>query len=177
MVGLLLFNDVGEGEGMFICNGLTSGSLANWHSELPLDPPKFDLDPYIANYTGMVPDAYTFHFSALIMFSGRTRFDRLFLIGTCSSYLSIDALKAAVAEAKSGIDISRYERAVQALFDIAPSESDAHLDQEWVERTKRVIKAQTDRLEHELKASKNNLIKESIRVCHHPLSLYCFPEI
>jgi len=38
-----------------------------------------------------------------------------------------------------------------------------------VERTKRVIKAQTDRLEHELKASKNNLIKESIRMCNEDL--------
>lgn len=97
-------------------------------------------------------------------FIGRTRFDRLYLIGTCSTHLSTEALKAAVSEAKSGKDISRYERAVTALAQAAPGEIEAKRDIDWVERMHKVVKAETDRLEHELKGYKNNLIKESIRV-------------
>lgn len=95
---------------------------------------------------------------------GRTRFDRLYLIGTCSSYLSTEALKAAIAEAKSSKDVLRYERAVAALAEVAPKEGEAIPDTEWVDRMKKIVKAETDRLEHELKGYKNNLIKESIRV-------------
>ncbi|KAL1963827.1 hypothetical protein VTN77DRAFT_7758 [Rasamsonia byssochlamydoides] len=118
------------------------------------DPPKFDLDSYIANYTG------------------RTRFDRLFLIGTCSTYLSTEALKAAVTEAKSGKDVGRYQKAVQALAEVAPNEPEAVLDTDWVERTQKLVRAETDRLEHELRGYKNNLIKESIRMGNEDLGLH-----
>jgi COP9 signalosome complex subunit 1 len=43
-------------------------------------------------------------------------------------------------------------------------------DPAWMERKDKQNKAETTRLEHELKGYKNNLIKESIRVsfhCHH----------
>lgn len=131
-----------------------------------LDPPKFDLESYIANYTGKlryVPP----HSSGLLTKDtiGRTRFDRLFLIGTCSSHLSTEALKLAVSEAKSSKDVPRYEKAVRALADTAPSEQEAKLDTEWVDRMHKIIKAESDRLEQELRGYKNNLIKESIRVC------------
>ncbi|BCR90737.1 COP9 signalosome complex subunit 1 [Aspergillus chevalieri] len=115
------------------------------------DPPKFELESYISNYTG------------------RTRFDRLYLIGTCSTHLSTEALKAAVSEAKSGKDISRYERAVTALAQVAPGESEAKRDIDWVEHMHKVVKVETDRLEHELKGYKNNLIKESIRMGNEDL--------
>ncbi|KAB8077864.1 26S proteasome subunit RPN7-domain-containing protein [Aspergillus leporis] len=115
------------------------------------DPPKFELESYIANYTG------------------RTRFNRLFLIGTCSTYLSAEALKTAIVEAKSSKDVSRYERAVRALAEVAPNEAEATLDKEWAERTRKVVKAETDRLEHELRGYKNNLIKESIRMGNEDL--------
>ncbi|KAJ9199489.1 hypothetical protein DTO166G4_5480 [Paecilomyces variotii] len=118
------------------------------------EPPKFDLESYITNYTG------------------RTKFDRLFLIGTCSTYLSTEALKAAVTDAKSGKDVSRYERAVRALAEVAPNESEAVLDTEWVDRTQKLVKAETDRLEHELKGYKNNLIKESIRMGNEDLGAH-----
>lgn len=88
----------------------------------------------------------------------------MFLIGTCSSYLATEALRLAIAEAKSGKDVSRYENAVRALAEVAPNDKEAVLDTEWVERTQRTIKAETDRLEQELRGYKNNLIKESIRV-------------
>ncbi|KAE8323915.1 26S proteasome subunit RPN7-domain-containing protein [Aspergillus sergii] len=115
------------------------------------DPPKFELESYIANYTG------------------RTKFNRLFLIGTCSTYLSVEALKAAIVDAKSSKDVSRYERAVRALADVAPYEAEATPDKEWVDRTRKVVKAETDRLEHELRGYKNNLIKESIRMGNEDL--------
>jgi hypothetical protein len=35
----------------------------------------------------------------------------------------------------------------------------------WAEKTSREVKEEQDKLEHELKSYKNNLIKESIRVC------------
>lgn len=105
-------------------------------------------------------------------FTGRTRFDRLYLIGTTSTLLSTDVLKSAVAEAKSGKDVARYEKAVRALAEVAPAEPEATLDTAWVQEVQRSIRAQTDRLEHELRGYKNNLIKESIRVrCEFKLEL------
>ncbi|KAK2875021.1 hypothetical protein FQN49_001840 [Arthroderma sp. PD_2] len=115
------------------------------------EPPKFDLESYISNYTG------------------RTKFARLYLIGTCSNYLSVEALKMAVAEAKSGKDVRCYESAVEALGRVAPSDNDAVLDTEWIDHTTKVIKADTNRLERELKGYKNNLIKESIRMGNEDL--------
>ena len=96
---------------------------------------------------------------------GKTRIDRLYLIGTTSSYLYLEALKAAIAEAKRGKDVNRYEMAVAALRDIAPGDPDAKLDQLWVTRTQAQVQADTEKLEQELRGYKNNLIKESIRVC------------
>ncbi|EEQ34903.1 COP9 signalosome complex subunit 1 [Microsporum canis CBS 113480] len=115
------------------------------------EPPKFDLETYISNYTG------------------RTKFARLYLIGTCSSYLSVDALKMAVAEAKSGKDVKCYENAVEALSRAAPSDNEAVLDTEWINYTTKLVKADTSRLERELKGYKNNLIKESIRMGNEDL--------
>lgn len=100
----------------------------------------------------------------MLILLGRTKFARLYLIGTCSSFLAVEALKMAVAEAKSGMDVSCYETAVEALSQIAPSDSEAVLDTEWINNTTKVVKADTNRLERELKGYKNNLIKESIRV-------------
>lgn len=79
--------------------------------------------------------------------------------------LAVDALKQAVAEAKSGKDIALYEKAVRALAEVAPDEEGASLDSAWVQDIQKGVRAQTDRLEHELRGYKNNLIKESIRVC------------
>lgn len=58
---------------------------------------------------------------------------------------------------------------MRALAEVAPNESESILDTEWVDRTQKLVKAETDRLEHELKGYKNNLIKESIRVCTEDL--------
>ena len=96
--------------------------------------------------------------------TGRTRFDRLFLIGRSSVPLCLDALKAAVAEAKRGRDTQRYREAVECLRVAAPSDQDAAFDQTWLAAQEKANKLETNRLLAELKGYKNNLIKESIRV-------------
>ncbi|KAL9110003.1 MAG: hypothetical protein Q9227_005342 [Pyrenula ochraceoflavens] len=117
--------------------------------------PKFDIESYLANYTG------------------KTRFDRLFLIGTCSTVLAVDALKAAVSEALSGNDVGRYEEAVQALrLHLVSSDPHAVLDRAWIDQKSKTTKAETDRLERELKGYKNNMIKESIRMGNEELGTH-----
>lgn len=109
---------------------------------------------------------------AYALLTGRTRFDRLLLIGLSSTYLYLDALKAAVREAKAGEDVQQYETAMVALQDMAFRDPDAKPDQEWMERTKKRNTLETSKLEGELKGYKNNLIKESIRVCRSFSSTY-----
>ncbi|MCJ1289665.1 hypothetical protein MMC34_001198 [Xylographa carneopallida] len=110
------------------------------------DHPKFELDSYIANYRG------------------KTRIRRLHHIGTHSTQLYLEALTAAIAEAKRGKDVRLYEAMVSALREIVPEDPRAILDIAWVDRTTKEVKLETDRLELELKGYKNNLIKESIRM-------------
>ena len=86
------------------------------------------------------------------------------MIGTSSTHLGLDALKLAVAEAKHGKDVQNYEKAVSALAELAPDDPDAVLNQTWVDTVRKQVKADTDKMEAELKGYKNNLIKESIRV-------------
>jgi len=101
---------------------------------------------------------------------GRARFDRLFLIGRSSVHLCVEALKAAVVEAKRGRDVQRYRDAVECLRIASPSEPEATLDQTWVDAMETANRDETHRLTAELKMYKNNLIKESIRVCASQIS-------
>ena len=55
---------------------------------------------------------------------------------------------------------------MELLQQIAPDDPDSTLDTGWMERVTKQVAAETERLEFELKGYKNNLIKESIRVCH-----------
>lgn len=97
---------------------------------------------------------------------GRTRVERLLLIGASSTFLGIDALKLAVREAKAGKDINRYLAAVGSLQVIGPEEKEAVRDDAWVDNQIKLNQNETARLEQELKGYKNNLVKESIRVCY-----------
>ncbi|GFP58939.1 hypothetical protein ACSS6W_008293 [Trichoderma asperelloides] len=115
------------------------------------DVPKLDLDLYIQNYVG------------------RTRYERLILIGKCCVPLRVEALKAAVAEAKSGSDITRYNDACALLRAAAPDDPDAQRDDAWIENTEIANRNETARLETELKGYRNNLIKESIRMGNEDL--------
>ncbi|KAI9663886.1 MAG: hypothetical protein M1821_007376 [Bathelium mastoideum] len=120
------------------------------------DPPKFDLESYIANY------------------DGRTRIDRLFTIGTCCPLFSVEALRTAVREAKQGKDVDLYLNLCQALHALAPDDPLAALDTSWAEARTKQIKAEGDRLEAELKGYKNNLIKESIRMGNEDLGNFAY---
>ncbi|KAI1125218.1 26S proteasome subunit RPN7-domain-containing protein [Nemania abortiva] len=113
--------------------------------------PKLDLELYIANY------------------KGRTRFDRLLLIGQSSVPLCLDALKAAVIEAKKGKDVQRYRDAWECVRLAGPNEPEAEYDDAWVTATTKSNKSLTHQLEAELKGYKNNLVKESIRIGHRDL--------
>ncbi|KAF2142019.1 uncharacterized protein K452DRAFT_227580 [Aplosporella prunicola CBS 121167] len=118
------------------------------------DQPKFDLESYIANYLG------------------RTRLERLYMIGSTSTYLAIDALHAAVAEAKQGKDVSLYTHVTERLHAISPDDPLGIPDIEWCERKTKEVKAESENLEHQLKGYKNNLIKESIRMGHDDLGRF-----
>ncbi|ETS76047.1 hypothetical protein PFICI_12991 [Pestalotiopsis fici W106-1] len=118
------------------------------------EAPKFDLDLYISNYRG------------------RTRFDRLLLIGQSSVPLGLDALKAAIVEAKNGRDTQQYRNAWEAIRAAAPGEPEAQFDQAWLDKTTKLNKAETSRLEVELKQYKNNLVRESIRIGYRDMALH-----
>lgn len=81
--------------------------------------------------------------------------------------LCVDALKAAVHEAKKGRDVQRYRDAWECIHVAAPNEPEAQYDETWTFNTDRQNKVDTHRLETELKGYKNNLVKESIRVWTH----------
>lgn len=97
--------------------------------------------------------------------SGRTRIDRLHHIGSHSPYLALDAYRLAIAEAKKGKNVDLYLQLAEELSGIAPQDSAAFTDTAWAEKKAQDSQREQDRLEHELKSYKNNLIKESIRVC------------
>lgn len=96
--------------------------------------------------------------------AGFTRIHRLHHIGSHSPYLALDAYRLAIIEAKKGKDVGLYTGLVDELSAIAPRDPAASLDTAWAERKTRETQHEQDRLEHELKSYKNNLIKESIRV-------------
>ncbi|KAB8342984.1 hypothetical protein FH972_022578 [Carpinus fangiana] len=111
--------------------------------------PKLDLDSYIANY------------------DGQSRLDRLVCIATSSQLpVSKEALRLALAEAKKGKDVDRYLEISQYAVD---NDKDASTDVEWATKTRELVNRETQKLEHELKGYKNNLIKESIRMGNEDL--------
>ncbi|KAF1914048.1 26S proteasome subunit RPN7-domain-containing protein [Ampelomyces quisqualis] len=134
----------------FFQNRRTKGAL------VVSDAPKFDLESYISNYTGF------------------TRQDRLHHIGTLSPYLAVDAYRLAIAAAKKGKHVKAYTTLVAQLAEIAPQDPAASLDTAWAEKKTREIQQEQDRLEHELKSYKNNLIKESIRMGNEDLGHFYF---
>ncbi|KAF1933877.1 COP9 signalosome subunit 1 [Didymella exigua CBS 183.55] len=120
------------------------------------DPPKFDLESYIANY------------------AGNTRIDRLRHIGSHSPYLALDAYRLAIAEAKKGKNVNLYLELAEDLSVIAPQDPAALTDTTWAEKKAQETQREQDRLEHELKSYKNNLIKESIRMGNEDLGHFFY---
>lgn len=125
------------------------------------DPPKFDLETYVANYEGTTTSPSPW--SQLIQ-TGPTRLDRLIFIGKHSRYLSAEAFRAAITEAKRGRNVPKFGEITQHIHKLRPDDALGKTDTEWAESKQRQVTAEADRLEHELKGYKNNLIKESIRV-------------
>jgi COP9 signalosome complex subunit 1 len=72
----------------------------------------------------------------------------------------------AIAEAKKGKNVQLYTNLVEEFANIAPNDPAALTDTAWAEKKTREVREEHDRLEHELKSYKNNLIKESIRVSY-----------
>lgn len=108
---------------------------------------KFDLESYTANYDEPM----------------RTK--RLMHIAALSPPLAHDALRTAITAAKAEGDTRSYVKIVELLAAVDPSDSEATLDAEWMEKTTKTNAAELDRINQELRGYKNNLIKESIRVC------------
>lgn len=91
--------------------------------------------------------------------------NRLLLIASTSTVLSVDALKLAMHEIlENGRDVQLYRNVWEELRSLAPSDPDATFNRSWAEKTERTNESEFHRLEHELKGYKNNLVKESIRV-------------
>lgn len=114
---------------------------------------------------------------------GRTRLDRLAVIGSTSTYLSIDALSRAVIEAKQLGDVDAYLNVAEALKTLnlpetviakLPKDVQTAPDMAWAERRTKEAKHETDRLEAELRTYKNNLIKESIRMANEELGKHYY---
>jgi len=128
-----------------------------------VDPPKFDLESYISNYDGTLSMPY-YRPDRSNLSPGYTRIDRLQHIGSHSTYLAIDAWRAAIAEAKQGKNVRLYLALAENFALVAPDDPAASIDTAWAEDQTRQVQAEQEKLEHELKSYKNNLIKESIRV-------------
>jgi COP9 signalosome complex subunit 1 len=99
---------------------------------------------------------------------------KLFVIARASPPLSADAFRLAIAETKRGSNVDLYMQVVEDFSKLSPSDSLAQVDTDWAEATTKRVKVDTDRLEHELKTYKNNLIKESIRMGQEDLGNHYF---
>ncbi|KAJ6588304.1 G protein pathway suppressor 1 [Mycena capillaripes] len=141
-----------------------TGQSSTQHSRRPHLVPvddlhPFDLDGYIANYTG------------------RTAVDRLVhIISTCPA-LAPEAFQLAVQHIHQSRDPSLYQQVMSAYDQISgvsdaplPSPLDlAPLDTKWADETMAKNQAERSKLEVELKTYSNNMIKESIRMGHRDL--------
>ncbi|KAJ7829446.1 26S proteasome subunit RPN7-domain-containing protein [Mycena olivaceomarginata] len=123
------------------------------------DQHPFDLDGYIANYTG------------------RTAVDRLIhIISTCPA-LAPEAFRLAVQHIHQSRDPSLYQQ-VMTAYDTVSGISEtpmpnalelAQLDTRWADEAMAKNQAERSKLEVELKTYSNNMIKESIRMGHRDL--------
>ncbi|KAL1311139.1 hypothetical protein AAFC00_001341 [Neodothiora populina] len=118
------------------------------------DAPKFDLESYATNY-----DLHT-------------RILRLRHIAQICPPLALEALHLAFAAVKNTKDTALYLSLATLLRNVDPSDPLATPQLDWVERTNKLNEQETDRLEHELRGYKNNLIKESIRMGQEDLGTH-----
>lgn len=93
-----------------------------------------------------------------------TRIARLKHIAQVCPSLSLEALHLAIPASKNAKDPALYLSLASLLRNIDPNDSLASPDLDWVDKANKMNEQEADRLEHELRGYKNNLIKESIRV-------------
>lgn len=84
----------------------------------------------------------------------------------------MDALRIAVPESKMAKDPNIHLMVTGLLDDLDSGNELAVPDTEWVERKTKENQREIDRLEHELRGYKNNLIKESIRMGQEDLAMH-----
>lgn len=86
--------------------------------------------------------------------------------------LALESLHLAIAASKNSKDTQQYVDLVQLLQSIKPDDEMATVDTAWVEKANKLNEHETERLEHELRGYKNNLIKESIRMGQEDLGTH-----
>lgn len=126
------------------------------------DAHPFDLDAYIAQYTG------------------RTAVDRLMHIIHTLPAIAPEAFQLGVQLVHQGRDPSLYQGLLsayeQAVLNLGAAStlpnplSLATLDTRWVDKTNERNRAEQSKLELELKTYSGNMIKESIRMAHRDLA-------
>lgn len=105
--------------------------------------------------------------------TGRTYIDRLHFIGTTSTYYALDAIRLAIKETKKGNDVERYLELKRCLSQMLPPDDPEGVpDLGWADSKSKQLRAEGEKLEQQLKGYKNNLIKESIRVCLYYLNVF-----
>lgn len=78
--------------------------------------------------------------------------------------LSVDAFRSAISEARHSNNLELLQELQADFQKVVPNDELAHIDATTLQHAETRNRKQTERLEHELKGYKNNLIKESIRV-------------
>ncbi|QDS71962.1 hypothetical protein FKW77_001138 [Venturia effusa] len=120
------------------------------------DLPKLDLESYANNY------------------DGPTKIMRLRMIATTCPPLALEAFRMAITDLMTGKDVQGYMDVVAEFQKLAPNEPLAQINTAWATQQTQRNNTETNRLEHELKTYKNNLIKESIRMGQEDIGNHYF---
>ncbi|TID20990.1 hypothetical protein E6O75_ATG05755 [Venturia nashicola] len=120
------------------------------------DLPKLDLESYANNY------------------DGPTKIMRLQVIATTCPPLALEAFRMAITELMKGKDVQSYMEVAAEFQKLVPNEPLAQINTNWVSQQAQRNSTETNRLEHELKTYKNNLIKESIRMGQEDIGRHFF---
>ncbi|KAI9567610.1 G protein pathway suppressor 1 [Boletus coccyginus] len=140
------------------------------------DAHPFDLDAYIASYTGTYITPLPSH--AHRLYTGRTAVDRLLTITVACPAIAPQALRLAFNHLYRLRDPSLVHAALGAYAGAAalpegqglpPAADVVVVDSTWVEEVTKKNAAERTKLEVELKTYTNNMIKESIRMAHRDL--------
>ena len=136
------------------------------------DAHPFDLEGYIANYTGKSL-FFLILIVVLTIVQDRTAIDRLIHIVSICPSIATEAFQLCVQHIHQSRDptlyqalLTAYEQTSNALDMPLPNPLDlAQLDTKWMDEIIAKNQAERTKLEVELKTYSNNMIKESIRVC------------